>query len=630
MMQDTARGAAGRAAAPGWRRLALAVTAIAVAGCAVSPKPITDDEVARRVTDDRARLHADQEPVRGPMGFADVAARVLKYNLEHRVRMMETALAQSQLAVGQWDMFPQLVASAGYLNRNNELQYVNNGVASTTTLERTRRVAGLEFSWNILDFGVSYYRAKVLADQVMIAEERKRKAVQNLMQDARIAYWRALGAQRLGDRLDELMKRANVALARARMIEQQGLLPKTQALAYQRALLDATTLLQLRRQDIDVAKVELAALMNLPHGTAYNLLDEREPDLPPAPARVERLEDIALAQRPELREEDYRRRITANETRRAIASALPGISFSTGWNHDSNRFLLNNSWVETGLRVSANLFKIASIPTVRRAGETQTTVDDARRLAQAMAVLTQVRVAALRYDLAKDELKQAEESARVDLRLANYTKASASSRVDSELEKIRTEARSLLSDYQRHISFANAQAAWGRLYNSIGYDVAPTDSRADLATLSRSIRDSLNRWHRNTFDLTPRAALPPVYVAVEGPREPAMADSVRAGVVDALQRAGLSVSVNPASAWRLKVGADFGVGADGRRTVDWKLALVDVRGTVVSRATYSTRFATAPQPAALRALSESALDAYLVTMTDRIAQRSLDLAAAPR
>ena len=47
-------------------------------------------------------------------------------------------------------------------------------------------------SWNLLDFGVSYYRARQQADQVLIAEERKRKVVQNILADTRNAYWRAL------------------------------------------------------------------------------------------------------------------------------------------------------------------------------------------------------------------------------------------------------------------------------------------------------------------------------------------------------------------------------------------------------------------------------------------------------
>ncbi|MEB2318351.1 MAG: TolC family protein [Pseudomonadota bacterium] len=587
----------------------------------MTPQPLTVDEIAQRATEDRARMGENQEPVSAPLSFADVAARVLKYNLDFRQRMMEGALADRQLAVGQWDMFPALLANAGYVTRSNEAAYINDaGVVSAATSERTRRLAGLEFSWNLLDFGVSYYRARILADQVLIAEERKRKAIQTLMQETRHTYWRALGAQRLGDRLQELMKRSNVALAQARVIEQQGLLPQAQALAYQRALLDATTLLQLRRQDLEFAKIELASLMNLPHHVDFTLADEPEPDLPPVPAEIEKLEDLALVQRPELREEDYRRRITVNDTRRALTQTLPGISFSTGWQYDSNRYLLNNSWVETGLRVSANLFRLASIPSIRRAGEAQEQLDDTRRLAQAMAVATQVRLAALRYRIARDGLDQAAESARVDFRLAEYTRAAASSRVDSELELLRTEARSLLSEYERHIAFADVQAAWGRLYNSVGYDLVPAEADASLAMLSRSIRDSLNEWHRATFERPPadKSSLAPLRLRVAGLDADA-GQAVRAAVGAGLTRAGLRLAADErASAWTLELVPESDIVPGEGAMSRWTLRLLDANGRLALRASHAIALAGDRSAEALAASARAAIDAAMVAMTDEL------------
>lgn len=605
-------------AAWSWGGLAAVVV---LAGCAVTPQPLTVDEIAQRATEDRARMGENQEPVSAPLSFADVAARVLKYNLDFRQRMMEGALADRQLAVGQWDMFPALLANAGYVTRSNEAAYINDaGVVSAATSERTRRLAGLEFSWNLLDFGVSYYRARILADQVLIAEERKRKAIQTLMQETRHTYWRALGAQRLGDRLQELMKRSNVALAQARVIEQQGLLPQAQALAYQRALLDATTLLQLRRQDLEFAKIELASLMNLPHHVDFTLADEPEPDLPPVPAEIEKLEDLALVQRPELREEDYRRRITVNDTRRALTQTLPGISFSTGWQYDSNRYLLNNSWVETGLRVSANLFRLASIPSIRRAGEAQEQLDDTRRLAQAMAVATQVRLAALRYRIARDGLDQAAESARVDFRLAEYTRAAASSRVDSELELLRTEARSLLSEYERHIAFADVQAAWGRLYNSVGYDLVPAEADASLAMLSRSIRDSLNEWHRATFERPPadKSSLAPLRLRVAGLDADA-GQAVRAAVGAGLTRAGLRLAADErASAWTLELVPESDIVPGEGAMSRWTLRLLDANGRLALRASHAIALAGDRSAEALAASARAAIDAAMVAMTDEL------------
>ena len=487
-------------------RWSAALAAALLAGCAITPAPTNEAQVGRRIADDRARMFAEQEPVTRPLTYADAAARALKYNLDYRLKAMEGALAQGQLDLSRWDMFPRLLANAGYVTRDpvdaSRTYQIETGVESLThqtSTERNRRIASAEVSWNLLDFGVSYYRARQQADQVLIAEERKRKVVQNILADTRNAYWRALGAQRLAGRIDALLERSGGALARVREIESRGLVPHPQVLAYQRALLDAIVLLQYRRQELELAKQELAALMNLPPGTAFALADTADPALPPMPGDVAKLEDVALAQRPELREEDYRVRITSDEVRRAIASALPGLGVDAALRYDSNRFLFDNTWVDGGLRLSVNLFRLASIPTVIRANEAQKQVDASRRMAQAMAVMTQVRVASLRYGLSLSEFNQVSLSAEVDRKLLGYSRAAANARIEGELDVIRNEARALLSEYQRQIAYANAQAAWGRIYNSLGYDVDPPPPQASLAEVSTAIERSLSQWQGLTF-----------------------------------------------------------------------------------------------------------------------------------
>ncbi len=131
-------------------------------------------------------------------------------------------------------------------------------------------------------------------------------------------------------------------------------------------------------------------------------------------------------------------------------------------------------------------------------------------MAQAMAVMTQVRVAALRYGLSVAEYKQVEQSAAVDARLLAYARSASAARVEGELEVIRNEARALLSEYQRHIAYANAQAAWGRIYNSVGFDIEVPPAQADLNEIAATIDRSLESWRRTTFIDRPGTALQPV------------------------------------------------------------------------------------------------------------------------
>ncbi len=103
------------------RLLTLSCLPVLLAACGtVTPVAFTQDEVTDRVTKDRQAIYADQEPVTGPIGFHEASARALKYNLDYRLKLLENALAQSLTDVAQHEMLPKLVASAGYVTRNND------------------------------------------------------------------------------------------------------------------------------------------------------------------------------------------------------------------------------------------------------------------------------------------------------------------------------------------------------------------------------------------------------------------------------------------------------------------------------------------------------------------------------
>lgn len=477
------------------KKLIASAMALALAGCGmVSPKPYTEQEVETRVAQDRQRMYADQEPITQPVSFYEAAARALKYNLDYRMKLMESALAQGFLDMASWDMMPRLLAGAGYTMRNNDSGTITSGI----TQERRRNFANIEFSWNLLDFGVSYIRANQKADQYLMAEERRRKVAQNVLQDVRSAYWRALGAQRLIERVNALLQRVGQALEKSRQTERLGLLPQPVTLAYQRALLDAVGTLGARRQELELARAELAALLSIPPGTQFSLADDDRQELPEVPKNVEYLELLALKTRPDLMEEWYRKRVTASDIKAAMLLALPGIQLDFfNIQYDSNRYLYNHTWTDSGVRVSWNLMRLASLPTLNKALEHQNTADDYRRMALSMAVLTQVRVGVQRYTLAREDLELAKVSADVDNRLLNYSRAAASAKMDSELEVIRAESRQLLSEYQRYAAYANAQAAWGRLYNSLGFDVMPRElEKRDVASLATAIETTMKHWER--------------------------------------------------------------------------------------------------------------------------------------
>ena len=493
-------------------RITVACMPLVLAACgSVSPKPFSQAEIGERVSQDVASMYKDQEVIAAPIDFHEAAARALKYNLDYKLKLMETALSRSLHDVSTYEMLPRLVAGAGYSSRNNDSGGTSVliepprsvSLNPSTSQERSHTMSNLSFSWNALDFGVSYLRAQQKADQVLMAEERRRKVIQNVLQDVRNSYWRAVGAQKLLPRVDGLLERVNTALERAKTIEKQGIMPQAQVLGYQRALLDAVSTLTLRRQDLELAKAELRALMSVEPGVEFTLAEQNELALPRVSVDVEKLERLALEKRPEIMEEWYRKRVTENDIKAAKVLLWPNISLDAGWQYDSNKYLYNSTWFDTGIRVSWNLLKLTQYPALKKAHQAQNDTDDMRRLALSMAVLTQVRVGLQRYNLSLQELKFSEESLGVDKRLLNYAQAAAKSQFDSELEVIRTEARALLGEYQRYAAYSNAQAAWGRVYNSVGLDILPeTVEGHDVKTLAVAMKDTMTQWQQTVFQTT--------------------------------------------------------------------------------------------------------------------------------
>ena len=529
---------------PALRRAPLVASlaiAVFLTGCgAVKPKPLTHGEIATRVKNDQQAMYKGQEAVTAPLTLSDVMARSLKYNLDYRLKLMETALSRGLLDVSELDMLPKLMTDAGYRWRSNDSGGTSIGIQDrivslrpSTSEERVHYLADATLSWDVLDFGLSYYRAKQQADDVNTTDERRRKVLQNIVQDVRDAYWRALGAQRLLGETQALADNIQAALEKTRQAERAGVLPPVEGLEYQRALLDAMTLVNEKRQEMEFAKRELAALMSLPPGTDFTLADATETNLSQVPGNLDQLEQMALEQRPELREEDYKTRIDAIETKKQIAALFPNLNLFGGVGYDSNKYLYNENWAQGGVSMSMNLFRLAGIPAIKRTNKARMEVDDARRMALSMAILTQVRVSVERYKLAVYDHQLAQESAQVDQRLASVARAGSSNQLTSELETLRTQARSMVSRFQEASSYAAAQSAYGRVLNSVGIDLMPEQvAGSDVPALSRAIQTSLLDGEKQVFPQLADAVSVdrPIQLSVSGLPPRVDGDAVRSAV----------------------------------------------------------------------------------------------------
>ncbi|WP_336331675.1 TolC family protein [Pseudomonas putida] len=483
---------------------AASLLALAISGCAVTSQPIDRSTSEARARTDLASMFKDQEPLSGPLTLHQAMARAVKYNLEARLKVMEEALAKRQVDLAQFDMLPRMAAEAGYAGRSNvsasSSQSVRTGTQSlepSTSQDRDRDVADLTMVWNVLDFGVSYVSAKQQADQRLILQERKRKVIHTITQDVRSAYWRAVAAQRLLNQIDSLMGRIEQARSDSQSMSAQRVGDPVQTLSYQRALIQATRQLEEQRRALSLAKTELAALINLPLNTDFTLAPEQGYVIPQFHGDFSKLEEQALANRPELREQDYQARISAAETRKAMLRMLPGLEFSAGGHYDSNSYLTNQSWADYGVKVTWNLFNVLSAPAAIKVAEAGEDVAAARRQAMSMAVLAQLYVANANFKESVRQFRTSEELATLDGQIAEQLRNRYKTQNIGELELIQGELNNLQTQLKRDLAYAELRNAYAQLYVSSGTDLLP-DTLPDgkLQTIATALQNGEANWSR--------------------------------------------------------------------------------------------------------------------------------------
>jgi len=484
----------------------LAVATVSLVGCSVVTEPLSVGERQQLMSDTLNAVHR-QKLEGGKISLYEAMARALIFNFDTRLDALEQDITADRLAAGYWNFLPQSVASAGITHRD-DVQASNSvsittgseSLESSSSTESTRQTADLRFTWNILDFGVSYYNLIQTSNQNLIAQERHRRVVRQLLQDVRSAYWRAVAAQRLLGDVSAMLKRVQKAIDTADQVQSSRLQNPLETLSYKRELYDK--LLQLRgiRKNLLSSKLELAKLMNIVPSTKYELM---VPKAIPRPARdvgasAERLSLIALQSRPEMLEAGYNERIAQVEVKKSMARMFPGLELSLSSNFDSNKFLLHQNWNEFGLKVSWNLLNFVRGWDELEISEKQEKVSSLRRQTLGMAVMAQVNIAYLDYDEAVTTYYTINNLADLNEQIEKLQRSQSDARNMGELQLIKVELDSLVSGLRRDEQYANVQNALGRLMYSSGvniFDDLPNTRKIEV--LAAELEKTETEWIDN-------------------------------------------------------------------------------------------------------------------------------------
>lgn len=482
------------------------VVVLLLSSCTRLPNPLQSTELHEETSD--ALEQIANPPVITPreIDLYTAIALAVKNNRDLRVKIMEAALANQQVDLVRFGMLPKLAANAGYEQTDKyspstsvtvtggEAAAIGDSPTYSTSTEKKISKADLGFTWNALDFGLSYIRAGQNADRYLIAKEIERKAIHNITRDVIIAYWNAVSANQILNDMTPVLERIDVALQNSVYIESLLLDSPLEALKYQRTLLDIQFRLQNQRDELLDAPVQLGKLMGLLPKEEYNLVITDTP-LRPTKMNLIVMEKNALAYRPEMRENLYQQRISVEDTKGSMLALIPGLQFNTTWTYSNNQYLLNSNNVNYGARIGANLLDVFSVSSIKKASLAREDIVAKQRLALAMTILSQVHLANIHYAQSLDAFTTLENYYEVNVRIRDQYRRGKTLEKYGELEIIREEANTLLAMMRKDNAYADLQHSIGRIYASVGLDLVPQDVHMiDLLDLAKTIKNNFNTW----------------------------------------------------------------------------------------------------------------------------------------
>jgi len=453
--------------------------------CARSPKAVSLLEAEERAKTDILKIEQIKKDNQSweenlEIDLYTAIALAIKNNKELKIKLLESALANRQLEKIKFEMLPSIATNAGYSASENYTATSSAtvtgdvagsmGTSYSTSRQRDVNTQDIGFTWNALDFGLSYIRAGQNSNRYLIAEEMERKAEHNIVREVVKSYWNTLSADKLIRKYDPLLIEVDKALNDSQKIEELLLTNPMDALLYQKELLDIQRALQSQKQIFIDSRIQLGVLMGLLPNQKYKVVPTNDP-LTVLDMNLKGMEEYALIHRPELIESHYEEIISVQETKASMASLMPGLNFNAAWTHSSNDYLMNKTNFEYGSTMGANLLNIYLYPKIKKFNETNTEVIKEKRLALSMAVLSQVHLANIDYAMALEEYDTAERYFQVSRKITEQVKNAQKIARFGNLELIREQASLLVAELRYDIAYSKLQHAIGKIYASVGLDV---------------------------------------------------------------------------------------------------------------------------------------------------------------
>lgn len=473
---------------PSTRSLTLTTITLAVllTGC-TTPQALSTSELTEAGRQRMAQLEKRMAGLSDGVSLAEAMTWAMDNNLSLRAETLERAIATGNRKLATAAMLPNLSAQAGYRWRNNPSASRSESVATgatslvaSTSQDTEGTSASLEASWNVLDFGLAWLRARQEGEREHLATESRRRMAHQLALDVVSAWDRALAFQRIEAPLRQTRSEVTAALRQLEVIAASRLRDPVDVLEYRSSLL-----LILKRMDslvlqMDQSRDDLARLLGLPAGTPLNLEaggDLVVGTLPKADLRA--WQYVALLNRPEVRQSLYARRSADRNAYKRIIEQFPSLLFKYGTNYDSNSFMVNNAWDDASVSLSLGLMRLATLPLQYKQAAVERQQAEVQADLQATAVLSQVAIASKAAVFTTRASCLSEALAQTSDERMGLLDARARAAALDELSLIRARVDNMLVRIERDMALMDARRANLMLAQSVGVGGLPEQLTAE-------------------------------------------------------------------------------------------------------------------------------------------------------
>jgi outer membrane protein TolC len=443
-------------------------------GCATPPSRLQVRDA--NASADLEAYGALAPDVTDPLTLADALHYAVRHNIEVWIAAQEREYRHELATQSLLKMLPSLLAGAESSRRSRfdaassvSLESGSESLEPSYSSEKQTDTWNISTTWNLLDFGLSFLRSRQQANRVQIAAERERRVKQNLALEVTRAYWQAVTARAAARQVEPVAREVAAQLERIRREIDDKAISQIVGLKRQTLLLEQQETLRRYERSYLAAKAELATLIGLSPGAEFTLADvDLSQPVPPLAFEVAELEREALRSRPELFEKDLEQAISRDEVHVALAQMFPSVSLFWRYDDDNNRYLAFGHWNAAGIRASWDLLALPQQIKQREAVKLQTELIAKRRIAVAIAILTQLHLALIDYQEALGRCQTTRTISETHERLltavenaAQEGKSHGGDALDQRMKYVRARAKHLSA-------YADLMVAQARMIHTLG------------------------------------------------------------------------------------------------------------------------------------------------------------------